>query len=113
MTTGDSREFFDRALLRRDGRWENVEPTADIRTVDRGGPPAFDARPMGVLDVPALAAVTGAPNVRFDLGVGDSCGTLAAGRRPTRSTPTCGAGTTATCRRPFARWSATRWGRPI
>ncbi|MDP9842470.1 hypothetical protein J2853_001681 [Streptosporangium lutulentum] len=79
MTTGDSREFFDRALLRRDGRWENVEPTADIRTVDRGGPPAFDARPMGVLDVPALAAVTGAPNVRFDLGVGDSCGTLAGG----------------------------------
>ncbi|GII32477.1 hypothetical protein [Planotetraspora mira] len=79
MTTDDSEAFFNRALLRRGGRWETVKPEDDIRIVDRGGPPAFGAQPMGVLDVPALAAVTGAPNVRFDLGVGDSYGTLAGG----------------------------------
>lgn len=79
MTSNDSGAFFTTALLRRDGRWEWVDPTRHIRLIERGSLPAFPAQPMGVLDVPGLAAVTDAPDIRFDLGTGDSAGTLGGG----------------------------------
>ncbi|GAA4557078.1 hypothetical protein [Planotetraspora kaengkrachanensis] len=113
MTADDSEAFFNRALLRRDGRWENVEPANDIRTVDRDGLPAFGAQPMGVLDVPALAASPVRRTSASTWGSETPSARSPAGRRPMRSTPTCGAGTSTTCRRHSARWSATREGRPI
>ncbi|QIQ01921.1 hypothetical protein [Streptomyces liangshanensis] len=79
MATADSGAFFGRTLLRRDGRWREVEEKREIRQVEREGAPGFAAQPMGVLDVPAVAAVTGAPDVRFDIGLGASAGTLAGG----------------------------------
>lgn len=80
MTAADADGFVGQALIRRDGTWMSVAATENGRTVERGGQlPAFDALPMGVLDVPALAAVTGARDVRFDLGTGASRGTAAGG----------------------------------
>jgi hypothetical protein len=79
MATADSGTFFENgALIRRAGEWVRVNPTADARTVSRGGgAPHFNARPMTVLDCPGLTAATSAAEVRFDLGVGRSLGTLA------------------------------------
>ncbi|MCI3273417.1 hypothetical protein [Streptomyces cylindrosporus] len=77
MTSSDSSAFFTRALTRRGGHWAEIEQSENVRTVDRGGPPAFAAQPMGVLDVPALVTATDAADIRFDIGMGDSLGTLA------------------------------------
>lgn len=79
MTASDSGGFIGRALLRRDGLWIGVDAAESARTVTRQGMPEFPAMPMGVLDTPALAAVTGARDVRFDLGTGTSIGTAAGG----------------------------------
>lgn len=79
MTSEDSTAFFTTSLLRRGGHWERVEQAEHVRLVERGELPAFAAQPMGVLDVPGLAAVTNAPDVRFDLGTGESAGTFAGG----------------------------------
>ncbi|MFC9895747.1 saccharopine dehydrogenase [Nocardia sp. NPDC127579] len=43
----------------------------------------FAAQTVGILDVPSLALATGAPNVRFDLAVGESPGRRAGGRPST------------------------------
>lgn len=77
MTAGDSAGFVGRALIRRAGLWTSVDAPEAVRHVARRGQPDFDAMPMGVLDVPSLAAVTGARDVRFDLGTGESRGTQA------------------------------------
>lgn len=77
MTTSDSGTFFTQALMRRDHQWLWVDPSAHLRDVDRGELPSFKAQPMGVLDVSGVATMTGARNVRFDLGLGSSIGTVA------------------------------------
>lgn len=77
MTAGDSQGFVGRALTRSEGLWVSVDAAVSGRQVVRRGQPDFEAMPMGVLDVPSLAIVTGAPNVRFDLGTGESRGTQA------------------------------------
>jgi uncharacterized protein YbjT (DUF2867 family) len=79
MAANDSGAFFTKALVRHDRQWARIEPAENIRLVERGDLPAFSAQPMGVLDVPGLAAVTNATHVRFDLGTGDSAGTTAGG----------------------------------
>lgn len=76
MTTEDTGEFMSRALVRQDGRWRYVDARSAGRTVERVEAAPFQAIPMGVLDVVSLAGITNARNVRFDLGVGDSMGTL-------------------------------------
>lgn len=75
MTADDATGFVGEALIRQDGHWRNVHAPDAARSVARPGLPAFDAMPMGVLDTPALAVMTGAADVRFDLGSGDSVGT--------------------------------------
>jgi hypothetical protein len=75
MTMNDASGFVGEALIRQKGRWVNVHAADAARSVVRPGQPAFDAMPMGVLDTPALAALTGARHVRFDLGSGESLGT--------------------------------------
>ena len=79
MTAGDSTGFVGRALTRSDGLWLSVDAAANARQVTRRDQSAFNAMPMGVLDVPSLAIAIGAPNVRFDLGTGESRGTQAGG----------------------------------
>jgi hypothetical protein len=81
MTASDSAAFSAGALIRRGGRWLKVDPSSDGRAVDRGQAPVFQARPISTLDTPGLAAMTGSPEIRFDLGFGKSAGTLA-GRAP-------------------------------
>lgn len=79
MTSDDSGAFFTKALLRRHGAWERVDQAEHVREVSRGDPPPFKAQPMGVLDVAGLEAATSAQDVRFDIGIGPSIGTIAGG----------------------------------
>lgn len=77
MTAADATGFVGEALILQNGRWRKVLAPDAARSVPRAGQAPFDAMPMGVLDTPALAAMTGAKDVRFDLGSGDSLGTTA------------------------------------
>lgn len=77
MTEADATGFVGEALIRQNGRWRKVNAPDAARSVPRAGEAPLEAMPMGVLDTPALAAITGAKDVRFDLGSGDSLGTTA------------------------------------
>lgn len=80
MTASDAGGFVGRALVREAGTWTSLDAAVSGRRVSRGaGLEPFDALPMGVMDTPALAAATGARDVRFDLGTGQSLGTAAGG----------------------------------
>lgn len=80
MTVADSGGFLGKALVRQQGLWVNLDAAASGRAVVRGaGLPDFEGQPMGVLDTPGLAAMTGAHDVRFDLGAGQSLGSAAGG----------------------------------
>lgn len=76
MTAEDSGSFVGRTTLRRGGVWVRVDAQDEPRRLTRQGGPAFDAAPTGVLDIFSLASLTGAQDVRFDLGFGESLGTL-------------------------------------
>lgn len=75
MSASDSQGFFSRALVRVNRQWQWIDSAANARQPLDASGKAFDAMPMGVLDVASLAAATGAPNIRFDLGIGESQGT--------------------------------------
>lgn len=79
MTSADSGSFVGRALLRRSGKWAWVDARQHMRKVVHSAGVLVESIPMGVLDVPSVAAFTSAPNVRFDLGLGESMGTRARG----------------------------------
>jgi hypothetical protein len=80
MTASDAGGFVGRALVREAGTWASLDAAVSGRRVSRGeGRESFDALPMGVMDTPALAATTGARDVRFDLGTGQSLGAAAGG----------------------------------
>ncbi|MFC4098437.1 Rossmann-fold NAD(P)-binding domain-containing protein [Paenibacillus xanthanilyticus] len=80
MTVGDAESFIGRALIRNGGQWAWVEASRHPRTVALADGSALEGLPMGLLDVPDLAAATGAPNVRFDFIAGESIGTRAGGQ---------------------------------
>jgi len=66
--------FVGKALLRKDGKWQFVDATTHAREISLHDGIQATAHPMGTLDVPSLASITGAPNVRFDLVMGKSIG---------------------------------------
>ncbi|WP_225770610.1 saccharopine dehydrogenase NADP-binding domain-containing protein [Inquilinus sp. Marseille-Q2685] len=80
MSAADAASFSGRALLRRAGQWAWVEAGDHARTLRLAEGLEATVQPLAALDVPSLAAITGAPDVRFDFGEGDSIGTRAGGR---------------------------------
>ncbi|OXM14764.1 hypothetical protein [Paenibacillus herberti] len=74
MTVGDSESFIGRALIRESGKWAWIEANTSPRHVELTDGSILEGLPMGLLDVPSLAAATGAPNIRFDFIVGESIG---------------------------------------
>ncbi|WP_169086666.1 hypothetical protein [Paenibacillus sp. PL91] len=80
MTVGDSDSFIDRALVRKVGKWIWIDAIKHPRHVQITDGSTLEGLPMGLLDVPSLAASTGAPNVRFDFIQGESIGTRAGGQ---------------------------------
>ncbi|OWJ65513.1 saccharopine dehydrogenase NADP-binding domain-containing protein [Inquilinus limosus] len=80
MSAADAEAFSSRALLRRAGPWAWVDGGDHGRAVGFAGGPEAAMQPLAALDVPSLAALTGAPDIRFDFGIGDSIGSRAGGR---------------------------------
>jgi hypothetical protein len=79
MTAGDAEMLVSRALLRSGGRWSWVEGPHHPRSIRLSDHTVLEGYPAGLLDVPSLAAITGAANVRIDMVQGQSLGTLAGG----------------------------------
>ncbi len=74
LVTDEVTGFVGRALIRQDGKWLHVESKANTRLIDLYDGSSAVGYPMGTLDVPSIAAFTGAGNIRFDFIVGDSIG---------------------------------------
>lgn len=71
-TVGDAEGFMHRALMRENGKWIWTEAANHKRHIRLSDGSELEGFPMGLLDVPILAAATGAPNVRFDFIQGES-----------------------------------------
>jgi hypothetical protein len=67
--------FVGRALLRRNGKWQFVDAKDDAREIILQDQTSVTGYPMSTLDVPSIAAFTGASNIRFDFASGNSIGT--------------------------------------
>lgn len=72
--------FTDRALLRKNGTWMWADSEANAREIQLPDGSMVTGFPMAALDVPSLASVTGAPDVRFDFVQGESIGSKAGGK---------------------------------
>ncbi|AEI41897.1 hypothetical protein [Paenibacillus mucilaginosus] len=70
----------DRALLRRGGKWEWVNADSHVRQVHIADDRIVDGYPVSLLDVPSLAGITNASDVRWDYVQSESNGTRAGGR---------------------------------
>ncbi|MEC0309299.1 hypothetical protein P4H67_21275 [Paenibacillus lautus] len=80
MTLEETEGFISRALLRENGIWKWVEAAKYPRSIILSNGSQVEGHPMSLLDVPSLAAVTRAPNIRFDFAIHDSIGTRAGGK---------------------------------
>lgn len=66
--------FVGRALLRQNGNWQFADAKEEARTIRLHDNTSITGYPMSTLDVPGIAAFTGAPNIRFDFITGKSLG---------------------------------------
>ncbi|WP_316743249.1 hypothetical protein [Pedobacter antarcticus] len=67
--------FVSKALLREHGKWQFVDAKSNARTIRLYDQTSIAGYPMSTLDVPSIAAFTGAANIRFDFATGKSIGT--------------------------------------
>ncbi|MCC8409142.1 hypothetical protein LJ707_09380 [Mucilaginibacter sp. UR6-1] len=75
MVAEQVKKFVGNALLRSQGEWKFVDAKENARDIHLYNGTQATGYPMGTLDVPSLAAITGSPNVRFDFATGVSIGT--------------------------------------
>lgn len=78
MTAQDAEGFGAPALVREAGKWIWAASGSRTRQVTLHNGQAT-AEPIGVLDLPSVAAVTKAADIRFDLAIAESIGTAAGG----------------------------------
>jgi hypothetical protein len=79
MTANDAEHLIARALLRQSGSWTWVDGSRHARPIQLASDQTLQGYPTALLDVPGLAAITGAANVRLDIVQGDSLGTRRGG----------------------------------
>lgn len=75
MIANQMDSFVARALIREKKNWKFVDATEHPRDFYLADGTAARGYPMGTLDVPSLASLTDASNVRFDIVIGQSIGT--------------------------------------
>ncbi|SDL68460.1 hypothetical protein [Pedobacter antarcticus] len=75
MIAAQMDSFVTRALIRNEKNWIFVDATEYPRDFYLANGTAARGYPMGTLDVPSLASLTDASNVRFDIVIGQSIGT--------------------------------------
>lgn len=66
--------FVGQALLREAGKWQSVDAKENARKIQLHDQTSVMGYPMSTLDVPSIAAFTGASNIRFDFAIGKSIG---------------------------------------
>ncbi len=71
MSAADAEAFSGRALLRRAGQWAWVDGGEHSRALRLAEGLEATVQPLAALDIPSLAAITGAPDIRFDFGMGE------------------------------------------
>jgi len=74
LVANEVKGFVGKALIRQDGKWLSVEAKDNARVINLYNHTAAVGYPMSTLDVPSIAAFTGAANIRFDFIVGESIG---------------------------------------
>ena len=67
--------FVGEALIRKGGNWLSLPAKENPRTIDLHNHSSAIGYPLSTLDVPSIAAFTGAKNIRFDFITGESIGT--------------------------------------
>lgn len=67
--------FVGEALIRKEGNWLSLQAKENPRTIDLHNHSSATGYPLSTLDVPSIAAFTGAKNIRFDFIIGESIGT--------------------------------------
>ncbi|RZL99411.1 MAG: hypothetical protein EOO88_59640 [Pedobacter sp.] len=67
--------FVGRALIRIQGNWQWLDAKNNARALRMHNGEAAEGHPMSTYDVPAIGALTGAPDIRFDFVTGRSIGT--------------------------------------
>jgi len=67
--------FVGEALIRKEGNWLSLQAKENPRTIDLHNQSSAIGYPLSTLDVPSIAAFTGAKNIRFDFITGESIGT--------------------------------------
>lgn len=67
--------FVSDALIRKGGNWLSIQAKENPRTIDLYNHASAIGYPLSTLDVPSIAAFTGAKNIRFDFITGESLGT--------------------------------------
>jgi hypothetical protein len=82
----DVKKFPDRAIVRASGEWAYVDRSSNASEVEFPDGTRFHCQPVDVLDVPSVALATGARDVSFSIGLGESLGR----RRGSRSCPDAG-----------------------
>jgi hypothetical protein len=70
----DVEKFPDRAIVRASGEWSYVDRGSNASEVEFPDGTRFHCQPVDVLDVPSVALATGARDVSFAIGVGESLG---------------------------------------
>ena len=66
--------FVGKALMRHDGNWLYADSKNNARSIKLYGESSAIGHPISTLDVPSIAAFTGARNIRFDFIIGESIG---------------------------------------
>ncbi len=74
MTAEDFDSISTTAQVVAENEWRTVD-TAEVAREHTIGGATFPTQPISILDVSGLRAATGAANIRFDLGMGESRGT--------------------------------------
>jgi len=67
--------FVGEALIRKGGNWLSLSAKENPRTIGLHNQSSAIGYPLSTLDVPSIAAFTGAKNIRFDFITGESIGT--------------------------------------
>ncbi len=74
LVTEEVKGFVGKALIRQDAKWLFKESKDNTRLIKLYNLTSAVGYPMSTLDVPSIAAFTGAENIRFDFIVGESIG---------------------------------------
>jgi hypothetical protein len=73
----NAESWMNRGYIREEGKWKWVDAEKHTRFIHKDNEHVMQGKPMASLDLPSIASITQASNIRFDLVQGESMGTIA------------------------------------